>query len=165
MGWYGVVWDGMGWYGVVWVVWGGMGWYGVVWLGRGFMMWYGMLDVGEIFVLTLPVAHNANTHVPVSASYSPSNHFISFMLFCLSSLLCRLCYVHCRTQFFHVDIFLFPVFMSHATSGFEFICTVTSCLKGHVLDILSEGVMADLNQNIDMTKLNKSYISEVGCCK
>jgi hypothetical protein len=55
--------------------------------------------------------------------------------------------VQSRTQFFHVDIFLFPVFMSHATSCFEVICKVTSCLKGHFLVILSEGAsfMANLN--------------------
>jgi hypothetical protein len=47
--------------------------------------------------------------------------------------------------------------MSHATSCFEVICKVTSCLKGHFLVILSEGasVMADLNKNIHMTKLKK----------
>ena len=44
-----------------------------------------------------------------------------------------------------------------STSGFEVIYTVTSCLKGHVLVILSEGVMSDLNQNIYMTKLKQSY--------
>ena len=44
-----------------------------------------------------------------------------------------------------------------STSGFKVLYTVTSGLKGHVLVILSEGVMADLNQNIDMTKLKLSY--------
>jgi hypothetical protein len=47
--------------------------------------------------------------------------------------------------------------MSHATSCFEVICKVTSCLKGHFLVILSEGahVMANLNQNIHISKLKK----------
>jgi hypothetical protein len=57
----------------------------------------------------------------------------------MSSLLCRLCYVQCRTQFFHVDIFLFPVSMSHAYFRFEVICKVTFWLKGHFSVILSEG--------------------------
>jgi hypothetical protein len=36
----------------------------------------------------------------------------------MSSLVCRLCYVHCRTQCYHVDIFLFPVSMSHVDFRF-----------------------------------------------
>jgi hypothetical protein len=80
-----------------------------------------------------------------------------YVVLVLSSLLCCLCWVHRRTLFFHVHIFLFPVFMSHVYFRFEVTCRVTSGLKGHVLFILSEGVMADLNQNIDMTKLKKSY--------
>jgi hypothetical protein len=43
---------------------------------------------------------------------------------------CRLCYVQCRTQFFHVDIFLFPVSMSHVY--FRFLVHLQS-------NILSEG--------------------------
>jgi hypothetical protein len=47
-----------------------------------------------------------------------------------------------------------------STSGFEVIFKVTSYPKGYLLVILSEGagdVMADLNQNIEMTELKKSY--------
>jgi hypothetical protein len=31
----------------------------------------------------------------------------------MSSLVCHFCYVHCRTHFYHVDIFIFPVSLSH----------------------------------------------------
>ena len=80
----------------------------------------------------------------------------------MSSLVCRLCYVQCRTQIFHVDIFLFPVFMSQVYFRFKVICKVASSLKGH-LSVISEraSVMADLNQNIDMTKLEKTYKKHV----
>jgi homoserine trans-succinylase len=67
----------------------------------------------------------------------------------MSSLLCLLCYVHCRTQFYHVDIFIFPVSMSHVYFWFR------GHLHSDILVILSG--MADLNKNIDMTKLEESY--------
>jgi hypothetical protein len=54
-----------------------------------------------------------------------------------------------------IAYFLFLCHMS--TSGFEVLYTVTYSLKGHVLVILSEGVMAYLKQNIDITKLKQSY--------
>ena len=57
---------------------------------------------------------------------------VQHLTFCfMSSLVCHLCYVQCRTQFFHVDIF--PVFMSHIFFLFEVICKVISSLKGHLL--------------------------------
>jgi hypothetical protein len=70
--------------------------------------------------------------------------------------LCRLCYVQCRTQFFHVDMFLFPVSMSHAYFRFEVICKVTFWLKGHFLVILSEGASVwrkgcGLSPTVDMS--------------
>jgi hypothetical protein len=37
----------------------------------------------------------------------------------VGKVLCRLCYVHCRTQFYHVDIFLFPVSMLHVYFQFR----------------------------------------------
>ena len=53
-----------------------------------------------------------------------------------------------------------------STSGFEVICKVTSFPKGHLLVIHSEGasVMADVNQNIDMNELKKSYKWQRNMC-
>jgi hypothetical protein len=65
-------------------------------------------------VAPVPMVRHAKTHVPISASLSACPLFyLLFVILVMSSLLCRLCYVHCRTKFFHVDIFPFLIFMSH----------------------------------------------------
>jgi hypothetical protein len=84
--------------------------------------------------LNFAMAKTNNKNLAVSAllyKCPPSDHFTCFM----SSLVCRLCYVQCRTQIFHVDIFLFPVFMSQVYFRFKVICKVASSLKGHLLVI------------------------------
>jgi hypothetical protein len=81
-------------------------------------------------------AQCANTHAHVSVSLSqcpPSNHFICFMV----SFFCHLYYVvfvmcitaHNSTMWkYFYFLFLYHI----SASGFEVICTVTSCLKGHL---------------------------------
>jgi hypothetical protein len=63
----------------------------------------------SLFKFKKPNLHPAQTHTAMY-QHCCLNVYHLTILFVLG----RLCYVHCRTQFFHVDIFLFPVFMSHA---------------------------------------------------
>jgi hypothetical protein len=107
-------------------------------------------SITEILLPPLPPPHPL-VYLKYGIGYSRL-----YVVFVMSSLLCAMCNAAHNSSMWTYFYFLFPCPMS--TSGFEFICKVTSCVKGHFSVILSEGAIVfrkgcSLSPTLDRSKV------------